>query len=565
MSLVLLNSVLSKAKANYPNSLSDDDVFELYCADNILINYDLDYTEIQSGIVDGPRDAGIDAAYIFINTHLFTDDIDLTAFRQPIELELYLIQAKNEDSFKEGPVDKLASALPLLLDHGKKPQDLEPLFKKEVVAICRAFLDAMEKLADRFPKVIIRLCYCCKGGEPNETIKAKATGLEGVLKGKVSDVRFNFFGGQQLYERSANQKRLVAKLSVTGTPLSGANSYVALCKLADYLRFISDESGNLITRFFEANVRAYQGEVEVNSEIAASLDQPVSGLDFWWLNNGVTIVADEASFMNNQLVIANPLIVNGLQTSHEIHAYAEKMSESDQRSILIRVIEENDLTKRDKIIRATNRQTSIGNSSFHATEPIHREIEDYLLILGYYYDRRKNAYKREGKPADRIISIDRLAQAVLAVLLQEPHTARARPTTAIKNESDYKRIFSGDKSQQPLEMYGVIVQMLTTVEEYFRTIVDPGYRIYRNNLKFHVLMVLGWSLNNGTTLPALRIPHLDLRRMSGERVKAATDWVFSEFRNAGAEDKTAKQSTFTEQLKVNWSETKTEPCAVAGR
>ena len=71
-------------------------------------------------------------------------------------------------------------------------------------------------------------------------------------------------------------------------------------------------------------MRAYQGEVEVNCEIAASLEQPIDGLDFWWLNNGVTIVADEAGFMNNQLVIANPLIVNGLQTSHEIHAYALK-------------------------------------------------------------------------------------------------------------------------------------------------------------------------------------------------------------------------------------------------
>ena len=85
--------------------------------------------------------------------------------------------------------------------------------------------------------------------------------------------------------------------------------------------------------------------------------------------------------------------------------------------------------KRDKIIRATNRQTSINNSSFRATEAIHREIEDYLLMMGFFYDRRKNAYKREGKSADKIIGIDRLAQAVLSILLQEPHTARARPTT----------------------------------------------------------------------------------------------------------------------------------------
>ena len=77
---ILLNSVLTKAKGNYPASLSDDEVFEFYCADNILINYDLDHAEIESGVIDGPRDAGIDAAYIFVNTQLLTDDLDLAPF-----------------------------------------------------------------------------------------------------------------------------------------------------------------------------------------------------------------------------------------------------------------------------------------------------------------------------------------------------------------------------------------------------------------------------------------------------------------------------------------------------
>lgn len=557
--MILLNSVLTKAKEKYPVGLSDDKVFEFYCADNILINYDLDHVEIESGIIDGPRDAGIDAAYIFVNTQLLTDDFKFTAIRQPVEIELFLIQSKNQDSFKEGAIDKLASSLPLLLDYAKSPKDLEPLFKKEVVEKCHAFLDAIERLAEKFPKVAIKLFYCSKAIEPNVTAKAKATALEATLKGmQFSNVSFTFLGGQQLYERSANQKRLVAKLSVSGTPLSGANSYVALCKLTDYVKFISDDDGNLITRIFEANVRAYQGEVEVNREIAASLEVPTPGIDFWWLNNGVTVVADESSFTNNQLVIANPLIVNGLQTSHEIHVHTtnlpiDSQRVEDQRSILIRVINETDPIKRDKIIRATNRQTSITSSSFRATEQVHREIEDYLLTLGYYYDRRKNSYKREGKPVDKIISIDRLAQAVLAVLLKEPHSARARPTTVIKDEENYKRIFSGDKTQQPLEMYGVIVKMLTAVEDFFRLLSSPDERIYRNNMKFHALMVLGWALNGGTTLPALRLPHLDLTKVTSEQLEAVARWVFSEFQNVGAEDKIAKQSAFTDHLISKWN------------
>lgn len=563
-SMILLDSIIAKEKAQYPQGLSDDDLFEFYCADNILVNYDLDNAEIESGLIDGPRDAGIDAAYVFVNTQLLTEDFNFDDARQPVELELYLIQSKNQDSFKEGPVDKLASSLPLLLDHTKPAADLEPLFKKEAVAVCRSFLDALTKLADKFPKISIRLFYCSKGNEPNDTIKAKAAGLEAQLKGmQFPNVHFTFLGGQQLYDRSAIQKRLVVKLSTAGTPLSGMNSFVALCKLSDYLGFITDESENLITRIFEVNVRAYQGEVEVNREIAASLETPTQGVDFWWLNNGVTVVADEASYINNQLVIANPLIVNGLQTSHEIHAYAAKLLQSgDSRSILIRVIVETDAAKRDKIIRATNRQTSINISSFRATEQVHREIEDYFLTLGYFYDRRKNAYKREGKPADKIISIDRLAQGVLSVALQEPHTARARPTSAIKSEDNYKRIFSGDKAQQPLAMYGVIVRLLDQIEKHFRSRAGQVDRVYRNNLKFHALMVLAWALNGSKTLPALAIPHLDLSKMTDLQVKTVTDWVFEEFNAAGPEDRTAKDSAFTDRLKANWTVGVTTPPAI---
>jgi hypothetical protein len=46
------------------------------------------------------------------------------------------------------------------------------------------------------------------------------------------------------------------------------------------MKVISDDAGGLITRIFEANVRAYQGEVEVNREIADSLEHPTPGSTF---------------------------------------------------------------------------------------------------------------------------------------------------------------------------------------------------------------------------------------------------------------------------------------------
>jgi AIPR protein len=91
------------------------------------------------------------------------------------------------------------------------------------------------------------------------------------------------------------------------------------------------------------------------------------------------------------------------------------------------------------------------NNPSRATENVHKEIEDYLVTLGCYYDRRKNYYKQEGKPSDKIVGIDRLAQGVLSVLRQEPHTARGRPTTAIKKDEDYTRLFSRDRATHPAQ------------------------------------------------------------------------------------------------------------------
>jgi hypothetical protein len=106
-------------------------------------------------------------------------------------------------------------------------------------------------------------------------------------------------------------------------------------------------------------------------------------------------------------------------------------------------------------------------------------------------------------------------------------------------------------------MYGTILQMLTGIEHYFRTLTDPEQRAYRTNLKFHTLMVLSWALNNSRNLPALAIPQLKIGKMTVEQIKAVTDWVFSEFKMAGGQDKISKRAAFTDHLKSSWSPTLT--------
>ncbi len=178
---------------------------------------------------------------------------------------------------------------------------------------------------------------------------------------------------------------------------------------------------------FEANVRDYQGDNVVNKDISATL--AAIGVDeFWWLNNGITILASDVTSSGDKFTITDPLIVNGLQTSYVIARHFEALDAvNDKRTILVRVIKNTDPKSIDRIIKATNSQTAIPRVWLHATEDIHRKIETTLGNAGMYYDRRKNFYKNKGIPATQIVTIPYLAQALAAIVLQRPDDARGRP------------------------------------------------------------------------------------------------------------------------------------------
>ncbi len=162
--------------------------------------------------------------------------------------------------------------------------------------------------------------------------------------------------------------------------------------------------------------------------------------------------------------IENPEIVNGLQTSSEIYAYFRSSNtEQESRNVLIRVVVPNAAESRDRIIKATNSQTAIPPASLRATDRIHRDIEQYLRSFGLYYDRRKNFYKNEGKPIGRIVSIPQLAQAVMAIVLRQPDNARARPSSLIKRDDEYQRLFS---PTYPIEIYLASAQVIKQVETF---------------------------------------------------------------------------------------------------
>ncbi|MGV7710887.1 AIPR family protein, partial [Mycobacterium kansasii] len=85
-------------------------------------------------------------------------------------------------------------------------------------------------------------------------------------------------------------------------------------------------------------------------------------------------------------------VVNGLQTSHTVFEVLQGAAEDHpalDRSVLVRILVTDDASTRDRVIRATNRQTSVPAASLRATDEIQRDIEAFFHPHGWFYDRRK--------------------------------------------------------------------------------------------------------------------------------------------------------------------------------
>ena len=209
----------------------------------------------------------------------------------------------------------------------------------------------------------------------------------------------------------------------------------------------------------------------------------------------------------------------------------------DKRSVLVRVIVTEDLESRDRVIRATNSQTTIPSASLRATDKIHRDIEDFLASRGLFYDRRKNFYKNQGKPVRKIVSIAFLAQAVLACALGDPANARARPTSLIKRDEDYQRIFN---EAYPLGVFYNSAALTIKVEDTLRSEDCEIPSSNWNNIRFYAAMLAAMRLMNSTTLSARKMAGINLDEAHKEMLLKCINETWDAYLRLGGTDQVAK-------------------------
>lgn len=366
------------------------------------------------------------------------------------ELELEIIQVKNERGFKENVLQRLIDHVPLLLQL-EPPDDLNLEFNESIRERFGIFRATYLQTSTTFPKLTIRVRYVTKSVEPpNVKVQSKQKRLEEKIHESLRDANVvtDFIGAVELNSKARERSNTIHELRVSEGPISAEKGgFVCLVTLTDWYRFIVDSEGRLRDEVFEENVRDYEGDTIINREIEASLRQgDSSAVDFWWLNNGVTVLGARVQTPGKKFVIENAQVVNGLQTSRNVYQYfndskAGEESEGTKRHLLVRIIEAQDDIIMSQIIKATNSQNRVSIATLRATEPFQRNIEEYFSQRGYFYERKKNQYKNQGKPRSQIVEVLELAQAVAAILLHEPHISRGQPSALVRDRL-YERVFN---------------------------------------------------------------------------------------------------------------------------
>jgi len=146
---------------------------------------------------------------------------------------------------------------------------------------------------------------------------------------------------------------------------------------------------------FEENIREYLGNKSpINTAIIETLKSASDRNDFFYYNNGITIVCDNVKDESNKLEITNPQIVNGCQTVNSIYDvfvnYSdEERKDFDQVFVMTKILVKDKNTEKEKpefyknIVKYTNKQNSINENAFGANKNYFKNLKEDLLKRGY--------------------------------------------------------------------------------------------------------------------------------------------------------------------------------------
>lgn len=392
-------------------------------------------------IVDGGQDKQLDV--ITIDEHGETADI-------------YVLQTKNCASFSSNALIQLGNGLRWIFQRPRKELDtLTNTALRDKILEYRAVLNdfgpsnlrihvrfvtngSTKDLSDEYEQELVNITTEY-GNDTFESFTLESVGADELL----------FLSKAQ--ERQTRQVNADIKIKYDTNNPSLIKYYAQdlkglVCSVpgSEIAKLVNDSPDGSV---FDLNIRRFLGtRGAVNKDIQLTCTNVDSSYEFWFLNNGITVVCDHFDPVtdpdNPHVKLRNLQIVNGCQTATTIAmAQKEGKLQPDVR-VLTRIYETTDPTLVDKIVLTTNNQNRISSRDLRANDPLQVDMQHAFRIYGYHYERKPREFDAAPIDFSKLFTNEYVAQAYLATVLKSPSDARARKYKVW--EELHSRIFSGN-------------------------------------------------------------------------------------------------------------------------
>jgi hypothetical protein len=294
--------------------------------------------------------------------------------------------------------------------------------------------------------------------------------------------RRDLLRGMQDYIEGLSPPVPTVSLRIHGEELF--NRYDGITGISRYVftmlgRDLCDLYHEIGDRLFARNIRGYQGDTKVNEDIKFTLENEPKY--FWYFNNGVTIICDEARQIteraNRYLRVTNAQVINGQQTVRILASQSDSPATLIAKVIVVPRESEIGHTQYshlvNQIVKATNWQNKISQSDLKSNDPIQVKLERDLKKLGYHYLRKKQskseARRITGDRYDYLIKKENMAKYVGACML-DPSEVRKGKNWLFEDDV-YPRIFS----QRHVADYLTFYWLARITSKFSRGDIRRGY------------------------------------------------------------------------------------------
>lgn len=369
---------------------------------------------IDAASVDGPEDNGCDFIYI---------DSDQEV--------VYVLQGYVSDRPDRSAGIKKWNALvaavaniydPISFKHGGRRDIYELLSEIDIANYSLVF--GLVTLAARSDQI---------SRQREATVRSKTYGSDATFFYEHQDSLYDQFVIARAADRNVPEDAITFSGPVAEVKGDFGQAIVGSMSASELARLHNKYKNQL----FEGNVRLFIGERKggINEKIVETAHTRPG--EFWALNNGITIVADNfEEVAGNKYLIRRFSVVNGCQTTVSLTRAIEKSQEAGKAQVLVRVVGAKKALLTD-IVRYNNTQNPVKLTAVRLLDPIQESLRSAFTTIGYIYAPKQEGAKT-AKSAKRI-ELDRVTQYLAA--MSEDTVLESVAKKAELFDRSYKSIF----------------------------------------------------------------------------------------------------------------------------